>query len=101
MRSAVVPRAAIATNGAPSRSSIRPKNSPAQNGIRTLPRSFASNAKCSLASGEALQAIAELDLDALAAIDPPRGYGRDCFKGDAKKNRLTRKAPYKAQRAPN
>jgi predicted transposase YbfD/YdcC len=33
MRSAVVPRAAIATNGAPSPSSIRPKNSPAQNGI--------------------------------------------------------------------
>jgi hypothetical protein len=28
-------------------------------------------------TGEALQAIADLDLDALAAIDPPRGYGRD------------------------
>jgi hypothetical protein len=28
-------------------------------------------------TGEALQAIAEVDLDALAAIDPPRGYGRD------------------------
>jgi hypothetical protein len=28
-------------------------------------------------TGEALQAIAEFDLDALAAIDPPRGYGRD------------------------
>jgi hypothetical protein len=24
-----------------------------------------------------LQAIAELDLDELQAIDPPRGYGRD------------------------
>jgi hypothetical protein len=28
-------------------------------------------------TGEALQAIADLDLDALADIDPPRGYGRD------------------------
>lgn len=28
-------------------------------------------------TGEALQAIADLDLDALAEIDPPRGYGRD------------------------
>jgi hypothetical protein len=27
--------------------------------------------------GEALQAIADPDLDALAGIDPPRGYGRD------------------------
>jgi hypothetical protein len=26
---------------------------------------------------EKLQAIAELDLDERAAIDPPRGYGRD------------------------
>jgi hypothetical protein len=29
------------------------------------------------ATAEALQAIIELDLDALAAIVPPRGYGRD------------------------
>lgn len=29
------------------------------------------------ATGEALQAIVELDLDELTAIDPPRGYGRD------------------------
>ena len=29
------------------------------------------------ATGEALQAIAELDLDEIAAIDPPRGFGRD------------------------
>jgi hypothetical protein len=28
-------------------------------------------------TAEALQAIVELDLDALAAIVPPRGYGRD------------------------
>jgi hypothetical protein len=28
-------------------------------------------------AGEKLQAIAELDLDELQAIDPPRGYGRD------------------------
>src|SRR5690242_12272846 len=28
-------------------------------------------------TGQALQAIAELDLDELAAIVPPRGYGRD------------------------
>jgi hypothetical protein len=26
---------------------------------------------------EKLQAIAEIDLDELQAIDPPRGYGRD------------------------
>jgi hypothetical protein len=29
------------------------------------------------ATAEALQAIADLDLDELAAIEPPRGYGRD------------------------
>ena len=28
-------------------------------------------------TAEKLQAITELDLDELAAIDPPRGYGRD------------------------
>ena len=29
------------------------------------------------ATGEALQAIVDPDLDDLLAIDPPRGYGRD------------------------
>jgi len=29
------------------------------------------------ATAEALQAIADLDLDGLADIEPPRGYGRD------------------------
>jgi hypothetical protein len=29
------------------------------------------------ATADALQAIVDLDLDALAAIQPPRGYGRD------------------------
>jgi hypothetical protein len=29
------------------------------------------------ATADALQAIVELDLDRLAAIEPPRGYGRD------------------------
>jgi hypothetical protein len=29
------------------------------------------------ATAEALQAIDELDLDELAAIEPPRGFGRD------------------------
>jgi hypothetical protein len=29
------------------------------------------------ATAEALQAIIDLDLDILAAIEPPRGYGRD------------------------
>ena len=28
-------------------------------------------------TAEALQAIVDLDLDVLAAIEPPRGYGRD------------------------
>jgi len=28
-------------------------------------------------TGEALQAIADLDLSELEAMDPPRGYGRD------------------------
>jgi hypothetical protein len=28
-------------------------------------------------TGQALQAIVELDLDELAAIEPPRGFGRD------------------------
>jgi hypothetical protein len=27
--------------------------------------------------GEALQAIVDLDLDEIAAIEPPRGFGRD------------------------
>jgi len=29
------------------------------------------------ATAEALQTIVDLDLEALAAIEPPRGYGRD------------------------
>jgi hypothetical protein len=29
------------------------------------------------ATGEALQAIIELDLDEIAALEPPRGFGRD------------------------
>jgi hypothetical protein len=29
------------------------------------------------ATGEALQAILDFDLDELAAIEPPRGFGRD------------------------
>jgi len=29
------------------------------------------------ATGEALQAIVDLDLDELVAIRPPRGFGRD------------------------
>jgi hypothetical protein len=29
------------------------------------------------ATGQALQAIVDLDLDDLLAIEPPRGYGRD------------------------
>jgi hypothetical protein len=32
---------------------------------------------CGSATAEALQAIVDLDLDALIAIVPPRGYGRD------------------------
>jgi hypothetical protein len=29
------------------------------------------------ATAEALQAITDLDLDVLATVEPPRGYGRD------------------------
>jgi hypothetical protein len=29
------------------------------------------------ATAEALQAIVDLDLDELSAIEPPRGFGRD------------------------
>jgi hypothetical protein len=29
------------------------------------------------ATGEALQAIVDLDLDELASVEPPRGFGRD------------------------
>ena len=29
------------------------------------------------ATGEALQAIVDLDLDELSALEPPRGFGRD------------------------
>jgi hypothetical protein len=34
-------------------------------------------ALCDGATGEALQAIVDLDLDELASIEPPRGFGRD------------------------
>jgi hypothetical protein len=37
-----------------------------------LPRSLEGTA-----TAEALQAIVDLDLETLAAIEPPRGYGRD------------------------
>jgi hypothetical protein len=40
--------------------------------LDALPESFRGTA-----TAEALQAIVDLDLDALAAIEPPRGYGRD------------------------
>jgi hypothetical protein len=39
---------------------------------QALPETFASTA-----TAEALQAIVELDLEVLADIVPPRGYGRD------------------------
>jgi len=29
------------------------------------------------ATGDALQAILDLDLDEIAAVEPPRGFGRD------------------------
>jgi hypothetical protein len=34
-------------------------------------------ATCDGATGEALQAIVDLDLNEIAAIQPPRGFGRD------------------------
>ena len=34
-------------------------------------------ALCDGATGQALQAIVDLDLDELASIEPPRGFGRD------------------------
>jgi hypothetical protein len=34
-------------------------------------------ALCETATADALQAIVDLDLDTLAAVEPPRGYGRD------------------------
>jgi len=40
--------------------------------LDALPRSLRGTA-----AAEALQAIVDLDLDALTAIEPPRGYGRD------------------------
>ncbi len=40
--------------------------------LATLP-----NALQETATAQALQTIVDLDLDALADIDPPRGYGRD------------------------
>jgi hypothetical protein len=47
-----------------------------QNEYRTwldrLPESLAESR-----TAEKLQAIAEIDIDELLAIDPPRGYGRD------------------------
>jgi hypothetical protein len=40
--------------------------------LDTLPETLRDGA-----TGEALQAIVDLDLDDLLAIEPPRGYGRD------------------------
>jgi hypothetical protein len=40
--------------------------------LDNLPESFEGSR-----TAEKLQAITELDLDELLAIDPPRGYGRD------------------------
>ena len=40
--------------------------------FETLPENLQENA-----TGEALQAIVDLDLDELIAILPPRGFGRD------------------------
>ena len=40
--------------------------------LEALPESLRGTA-----TAEALQAIVDLDLDALAAIEPPRGYGHD------------------------
>ena len=40
--------------------------------LEALPESLRGTA-----TAEALQAIVDLDLEALAAIEPPRGYGRD------------------------
>jgi hypothetical protein len=40
--------------------------------LGALPESFRGTA-----TAEALQATVDLDLDALAAIVPPRGFGRD------------------------
>jgi hypothetical protein len=40
--------------------------------LEALPESLRGSA-----TAEALQAIVDLDLDALAVIEPPRGYGRD------------------------
>jgi hypothetical protein len=39
---------------------------------QALPETFANTA-----TAEALQAIVELDLEPLADVAPPRGYGRD------------------------
>ena len=40
--------------------------------LGSLPANLADSA-----TGEALQAVVDLDLDALAAVPPPRGFGRD------------------------
>jgi hypothetical protein len=40
--------------------------------LQTLPESLQEGA-----TGQALQAIDDLDLDELQAIEPPRGFGRD------------------------
>jgi len=40
--------------------------------LDALPEAFRDGA-----TGEALQAIVDLDLDELASIEPPRGFGRD------------------------
>lgn len=40
--------------------------------LEALPEAFRDGT-----TSEALQAIVEVDLDELAAIEPPRGYGRD------------------------
>ena len=43
-----------------------------RNGFEALPEPFRDTA-----TGEALQAIIDLDLDEISAIEPPRGFAHD------------------------
>ena len=52
-----------------SSSRCKPNTAP---GFEALPEATRDGA-----TGEALEAILDLDLDEIAAIEPPRGFGRD------------------------
>jgi hypothetical protein len=77
------PPAALISNAPADRRSRARRWRDAVNALLTAQAEYAAwsdalpNSLRDTATGQALQEIVDLDLDDLAAIQPPRGYGRD------------------------